>query len=134
MPDINVIFDHLGLGITQIVINNDKTFSDLVTKYCKTKCLSKRLMPKLRYLFNNVEIPSSSQEKIEKLSIRNSSVIVVKNEDENNMERGRDDWRDGIIQEEHFSFVSREDKDFIFKALKEKVSKQIKYKGLKMRK
>ena len=110
MPDINVIFDHLGLGMTQIVINNDKTFSDLVTKYCKTKCLSKRLMPKLRYLFNNVEIPSSSQEKIEKLSIRNSSVIVVKNEDENNMERGRDDWRDGIIQEEHFSFVSREDK------------------------
>ena len=128
MPEINIIFDHLGLGITQIKISNDKTFSDLVTKYCKTKCLSKKLMPKLRYIFNGVEIPSSSNEKIEKLSIRNSSVIVVKNEDENNMERGRDDWRDGIIQEEHFSFVSREDKDFIFKALKEKVSKQIKYK------
>ena len=51
MPEINIIFDHLGLGITKIKISNDKTFSDLVTKYCKTKCLSKKLMPKLRYIF-----------------------------------------------------------------------------------
>ena len=24
MPEINIIFDHLGLGITQIKINNDE--------------------------------------------------------------------------------------------------------------
>lgn len=45
------------------------------------------------------------------------------------MQRGRDDWRDGIIQGRgHFSFVSEEDKNFIFKSLREKVSKAIKNK------
>lgn len=65
---------------------------------------------------------------MEKLSIRSSSIINVSTDTESNMERGIDDWRDGIIQRAgYFSFVSENDKNFIFDALK-KVSKKIKNK------
>lgn len=126
MPLINVIFENIELGKKSLNINDDNTFAELVTKYCKQNCISKKIIPNLHYIFNGNEISSSSSEKIEKLSIRNSSVIVVKTEGKNNMQRGRDDWRDGIIQGRgHFSFVSEEDRSFIFRALREKVSKRI---------
>ena len=129
MPEINVMFDHLELGKTSITINNDKIFSELAIKYCKQKGISKKIIPNLKFIFNGNEIPLSSAEKIEKLSIRNSSVIQVKTEKDNNMQRGRDDWKDGIIQGRgHFSFVSEKDKNFIFSSLREKVSKSIKNK------
>jgi hypothetical protein len=129
MPEISIILDHIELGKTKIAINNDKTFAEMASKYCKQKGISKKIIPNLKFIFNGNEIPSSSVEKIEKLSIRNSSVIKVTTEKENNMQRGRDDWRDGIIQGRgHFSFVSEEDKNFIFKSLREKVSKAIKNK------
>ncbi len=129
MPEINVMFDHIELGKTSITINNDKTFSELASKYCKQKGISKKIIPNLKFIFNGNEISLSSVEKIEKLSIRNSSVIQVKTEKDNNIQRGKDDWRDGIIKGRgHFSFVSEKDKNFIFSSLREKVSKSIKNK------
>lgn len=87
MPEISIILDHIELGKTKIAINNDKTFAEMVSKYCKQKGISKKIIPNLKFIFNGNEIPSSSVEKIEKLSIRNSSVIKVTTEKENNMQR-----------------------------------------------
>ena len=126
MAPIKVLLDSIKTGKTNVEIDNDKTFAQLVDKYRKQICLSVKLLNTLIFIFNGNVIPSTSQEKLEKLSIRNSSVIKVTTEEEQNMQRGRDDWRDGIIQGRgHFSFVTEEEKAFIFKALKEKVSKKI---------
>jgi len=129
MPSITVYFDTIENGKIHLDIDNTKTFLDLVDRYCKTTCISNKKRNSLKFTFDGNEIPSTSQEKLEKLSIRNSSIIKVSTENELNMERGRDDWRDGIIQGRgHFSFVSENDKIFIFNALQEKVSKKIKNK------
>ena len=84
MPEIKVIFDSIKSGKTLIVISDDKTFSQLITRYCKHTCISKKIIPSLHFIFNGNEISSSSSENIEKLSIRNFSIIVVKTEEENN--------------------------------------------------
>lgn len=129
MPEIKVFFDSIKLGKIGLNIKTDDTFSKLVDKYISYNCISKRMIPNLKYFFEGNEIPSSSKEKIENLSIHNSSIIHVKTEEENNMEKGKDDWRDGIIQGNgYFSFVSEDDRIFILKSLREKVSKKIKNK------
>lgn len=129
MPSISVIMSDVENGKTTLDIDNNKTFSDLVDKYCKKKCISKKKRNSLKFIFNGNEISSSNKEKLEKLYIRSSTVIQVTTEDEANMERGKDNWRDGIIQGDgHFSFVSEEEKLFIFKSLREKVSKKLKRK------
>lgn len=42
MPEISIILDHIELGKTKIAINNDKTFAEMVSKYCKQKGISKK--------------------------------------------------------------------------------------------
>ena len=129
MPSIQVIMDNIKTGKISLNIDNEKPFSELVERYCRTTCTPRRIKNCLKFTFNGSEIPSNSQEKLEKLCIRNSSVIQVSTEAESSMERGRDNWRDGIIQGNgHFSFTSENDRSFIVRALREKVSKKIKNK------
>ncbi len=42
MPSISVIMSDVENGKTTLDIDNNKTFSDLVDKYCKKKCISKK--------------------------------------------------------------------------------------------
>lgn len=129
MPEIHVLIEQLKFGKTKLGINNDQPFAKLVTKYCSINGISKNKIPNMHFIFEGNEIPSSSEEKLEKLSIRDSSVIQVKTDEENNMQKGKDNWQDGIIQGNgYFSFVSEDDRIFFVKSLKEKVSKKIKNK------
>ena len=127
MPEIEVIFQEKGNN-TFVKAQNTVKFSDLIEIYRKTKCVSKRDIPSLRFSLNGAFI-TSFEENIDKLSIRNRSVISVSNEELSNMEGARDDWRDGIIAGKGiFSFLKENDRKFIFDNLKQKVSKQIKNK------
>ena len=127
MPVIEIIFQEIGNN-TIVKVQNTVKFSELVEKYRKTKCVSKKVIPNLRFSLNGAFI-SSFEENIDKLSIRNRSVISVSNEELSNMEGARDNWRDGIIAGKGiFSFLKENDRKFIFDNLKQKVSKQIKNK------
>ena len=127
MPVIEIIFQEIGKN-TIVKVQNTVKFSELVEKYRKTKCVSEKVIPNLRFSLNGAFI-SSFEENIDKLSIRNRSVISVSNEELSNMEGARDNWRDGIIAGKGiFSFLKENDRKFIFDSLKQKVSKQIKNK------
>ena len=127
MPEIEVIFQEKGNN-TIVKAQNTAKFSDLIEKYRKTKCVSKKVIPSLRFSLNGAFI-SSFEENIDKLSIRNRSVISVSNEEFSNMEKAKDNWKDGIIAGKGlFSFLSEKNKNFIFDNLKQKVSKRIKNK------
>lgn len=127
MPVIEIIFQEIGKN-TIVKVQNTVKFSELVEKYRKTKCVSEKVIPNLRFSLNGAFI-SSFEENIDKLSIRNRSVISVSNEELSNMEGARDNWRDGIIAGKGiFSFLKENDRKYIFDNLKQKVSKQIKNK------
>ena len=128
MPLIKVIFSQVGRSKIGLEINNESPFFDLVNKYCKYHCISKKERNKLKFTLNGTEI-SSYNDKINQLSINNLSEIKVTTDNESNMETGRDNWRDGIIQGRGwFSFLTEDEKVFIFNSLKEKVSQKIKNK------
>ena len=129
MVNIYVMLNHLGKKTTKIEINDEKSFSELIEKYCKYNgIISKKDKSNLKFIFGGSEI-SSYNKKLNELSIRNLSEIKVTTDKESNLERGRDNWKDGIIQGRGwFSFVTEKEKNYIFNALKEKVSKKIKNK------
>ena len=64
MPSISVIMSDVENGKTTLDIDNNKTFSDLVDKYCKKKCISKKKRNSLKFIFNGNEISSSNKEKL----------------------------------------------------------------------
>lgn len=127
MPGIEIIFQENGKN-TLIKAEKNMKFSEVVNKFCKTNCISKKVRPNLRFAFKGSLI-SSFDENLDKLCIGNSSVISVSNEEFSNMEKAKDNWKDGIIAGKGlFSFLSEKNKNFIFDNLKQKVSKRIKNK------
>lgn len=125
MVPITVYFIQIGRSNIRVEIGNEKPFADLINRFFKfSGIISKKDKDSLRFIFEGLEI-SSYDKKLYELSIRNSSQIRVTSAAESNMETGRDNWRDGIIQGRgKFSFVSEEEKNYIFNALRENVSKK----------
>lgn len=125
MVVITVYFIQRGRNNTRIEIGNEKPFAELVNRFFRLNgIISQKDKDSLRFIFEGLEI-SSYDKKLHELYIRNSSQIRVTTATESNMETGRDNWRDGIIQGRgQFSFVSEEDKNYIFNALRENVSKK----------
>ena len=125
---IQVIFSRKGGKDTIIDTKNDILFSELVEKYRKINCISKRIMNSLQYRLNGNKILSFN-ENLQKLSIKNKSNIVVESNEDINMKSGKDNWKDGIIGGKgQFSFLSEKEKKFIFDSLKNNVKKIIKMK------
>jgi hypothetical protein len=128
MPVIDAILSRLGKNTVLLKIDNDRPFVELIDRYCKYNCIRKNERSKLKFTINGTEI-LSYEAKISQLSQKNPTEIKVTSDNESNMETGRDNWRDGIIQGRGwFSFVSEEERRFIFTSLREKVSKKIRNK------
>jgi uncharacterized ubiquitin-like protein YukD len=77
MSDIEVIFQQKGEKNISIKIKSNNKFSELINKYYKTKCISKRDRNKIKFMFMNNEIMPSSETTLKDFGIKNSSNIQV---------------------------------------------------------
>ena len=77
MSDIEIIFQKKGEKNESISINSNQKFSELIEKYYRRKCISKRDSHKLKFFFMENEIMPSSQSSLKDLGIKNSSDIKV---------------------------------------------------------
>ena len=129
MPELKVFIKELGKNMIEIKTDYDNTISELINKIYKSKCiLSKKEREKYALVYNGNEIQPSEQ-KLKNISINNPAEIEVRERENKIMERGRDNWEDGIIiGSRSLVFNSTEEEIFIKKALKQKVSKKIKNK------
>lgn len=128
MPDIKLIIKELGKDNIILNIDSNYTVNDLINKVYKSKCISKRNRENYEFVYNGNELQPSTDQ-LNKLSIKNLSEIEMIEKGNSNMQRGRDDWRDGIILgSKSLVFNSADEEYFIIKSLKEKVSKKIKNK------
>ena len=78
MTAIEVIFQQKEEKNISIKINSNNKFSELINKYYKTKCISKRDRNKIKFMFMKNEIMPSSETTLKDLGIKNSSNIQVK--------------------------------------------------------
>lgn len=126
MPDISLIIKELGKKDMILNVDSNCTVNDLINKVYKNKCISNRNRDNYEFVFNGNELQPSI-ELLNKLSIKNLSQIEMIEKGNNNMKRGKDDWRDGIIiGSQSLVYNSIEEEIFIRKSLEEKVSKKIK--------
>ena len=126
MPDISLIIKELGKKDIILNVDSNCTVNDLINKVYKNKCISNRNRDNYEFVFNGNELQPSI-ELLNKLSIQNLSEIEMIEKGNNNMKRGRDNWRDGIIiGSQSLVYNSIEEEIFIRKSLEEKVSKKIK--------
>lgn len=56
MPQIKVMFSQAGRSKIGLEINNESPFIDLVNKYCKYHCISKKERNELKFTLNGTEI------------------------------------------------------------------------------
>ena len=65
MSEITIIFqEKLGSKNTPIKVNSNTKFSELIRIYYKKECISKKAQEKLKFVFMNKEISSSSEKKV----------------------------------------------------------------------
>ena len=124
MPDIKLIIKELGKDNIILNIDSNYTVNDLINKVYKSKCISKRNRENYEFVYNGNELQPSTDQ-LNKLSIKNLSEIEMIEKGNSNMQRGRDDWRDGIILgSKSLVFNSADEEYFIIKSLKEKFQRK----------
>lgn len=78
MSEITIIFqEKLGSKNTPIKVKSNTKFSELIRIYYKKECISKKAQEKLKFVFMNKEISSSSEKNLMDLGIKDFSKIQI---------------------------------------------------------
>ena len=127
MPELKIIIRQVGKNPVVLEANYNLTVNELLTKIFKSKgILSKKEKEKYECIYNCNEIQPSDLQ-LKSISIKNPAEIEIKERGSKEMEKGKDNWEDGIIVGgKSLVFKSAEEEIFVKKNLKEKVAKKIK--------
>ena len=127
MPDLKIIVREFGKNPVVFETNYNLTVNELINKIFKSKgILSKKEKAKYECIYNCHEIQPSDLQ-LKSISLKNPAEIVIKERGSKEMEKGKDNWEDGIILGgRSLVFKSAEEEIFVKKNLKEKVAKKIK--------
>ena len=127
MPELKIIIREVGKTPVVLETNYNLTVNELLTKIFKSKgILSEKEKEKYECIYNCNEIKPSDLQ-LKNISIKNPAEIEIKERGSKEMEKGKDNWEDGIIiGGKSLVFKSAEEEIFVKKNLKEKVAKKIK--------
>ena len=127
MPELKIIIRQVGKNPVVLEANYNLTVNELLTKIFKSKgILSKKEKEKYECIYNCNEIQPSDLQ-LKSISIKNPAEIEIIERGSKEMEKGKDNWEDGIIVGgKSLVFKSAEEEIFVKKNLKEKVAKKIK--------
>ena len=128
MPELKLIITELGQKDLYLNIDDNSSINQLFTKIYKSKCISKEKTGNYDFVYNG-DIIQPSELPLKNISIKNLSEIEIKEKGNKEMERGKDNWKDGIIDGSKSLVYNTIDEElFIRDSLKQKVSKKIKNK------
>jgi hypothetical protein len=128
MPELQLIIIELGQKNLLLNVDDNSSINQLFTKIYKSKCISKNKTGNYDIVYNG-DIIQPSELPLKNISIKNLSQIEIKEKGNKEMEKGKDDWKDGIINGSKSLVYNTIDEElFIRDSLKQKVSKKIKNK------
>ena len=94
---IKVIFRQKGKKDLFFNTELDLPFSELVKKFYKADCTSKKTKEQMKFIFKGNEIADISNEKLKDLKIGNLSEIKIDLKEMSAIQFAKDDWKSGII-------------------------------------
>ena len=128
MPELKLIITELGQKDLYLNIDDNSSINQLFTKIYKSKCISKEKTGNYDFVYNG-DIIQPSELPLKNISIKNLSLIEIKEKGDKEMEKGKDNWKDGIINGSKSLVYNTIDEElYIRDSLKQKVSKKIKNK------
>ena len=128
MPELTLVIIELGQKDLLLNFDSNLSINQLFNKIYKSKCISKKKTGNYDFLYNG-DIIQPSELPLKNISIKNLSQIEMKEKGNKEMEKGKDNWKDGIIDgTKSLVYNTIEEELFIRNSLKEKVSKKIKNK------
>ena len=128
MPELRLIIKELGQKDLLLNVDDNSSINQLFTKIYRCKCISKKKTGNYDIVYNG-DIIQPSELPLKNISIKNLSLIEIKEKGDKEMEKGKDNWKDGIIDGSKSLVYNTIDEElFIRDSLKQKVSKKIKNK------
>ena len=94
---IKVIFRQKGKKDLFFNTELELPFCELVKKFYKADCTSKKTKEQMKFIFKGNEIADSSNEKLKDLKIGNLSEIKIDLKEMSAIQFAKDDWKSGII-------------------------------------
>ena len=128
MPELKLIIKELGQKDLLLNVDDNSSINQLFTKIYRCKCISKKKTGNYDIVYNG-DIIQPSELPLKNISIKNLSLIEIKEKGDKEMEKGKDNWKDGIIDGSKSLVYNTIDEElYIRDSLKQKVSKKIKNK------
>ena len=128
MPELRLIIKELGQKDLLLNVDDNSSINQFFTRIYRCKCISKKKTGNYDIVYNG-DIIQPSELPLKNISIKNLSLIEIKEKGDKEMEKGKDNWKDGIIDGSKSLVYNTIDEElYIRDSLKQKVSKKIKNK------